>query len=247
MNILTFGSCLSRFTANEFIAQNGGTLLGAVYHNRIDRFVDTYIENRTPEIPPDAIDRLIFEEARTRRAMIMLRNQLRGETLGLHGISDQPGFMRAIETPVDLIIMDNFVDLCARHLMVGDSGVFLNMADVAKHDGFDVEPARIDISSAVAKWSQFVDWLKDKQPDADVVFMNFPFQHHRLAEMGERSDQFAVAFNDPRIAIIPNIPVFPKFIESPSHFSRFQYAMYAGYIKALLKKDASPDQGDVDL
>lgn len=44
MRIATFGSCLSRYTANSFVKLYGGEIVSSVYHNRSDAFVGKFIE-----------------------------------------------------------------------------------------------------------------------------------------------------------------------------------------------------------
>jgi hypothetical protein len=47
MNIITFGSCLSRYIANAILRQtHKAALLNSVYHNRIDAFLANHIDNQ---------------------------------------------------------------------------------------------------------------------------------------------------------------------------------------------------------
>lgn len=226
-----------------------GEIQGAVYHNRIDRFVNTYIAKSAKEVQRADLDTLVFSEKGRRRGNTMIRNQLEHSSLGLHGTPGQPGFLGALNGEVDLIILDNYVDLIARQFIspTGEA-VFLTSSDLADSGVFELEKQRLPIEEALLHWRCLIDWLAVKQPGARLVFINFPFGQHRSKEMVSRTFHFEAGFGHGRVSTIPVLPIRPDFILTPSHFQQAQYAMYAGYIDYILRgAPASNDKADTDL
>jgi hypothetical protein len=235
MRIATWGSCLSRYTARAYVNLFGGDILGSVYHNRIDRFVNTYIYGTEREPDQDLFARLSLTPNGEHRARVMFGNQRADGQLGKHG-GASPGFMEAIKSPLDLIIMDNFVDLTARLYKpkFGGAAVFLNGQDVEDVSSiYELEAERIPIGEALKYWRIMIDWVRNQQPGTKIFFINFPFDHHQNPEIVNRSQEFSDRMTSTRIKIVPKIPIAKSLIQNSAHFHNQQYAMYAGYIGLL--------------
>lgn len=231
MKIATYGSCLSRFTATNYARMFGATIVGSVYHNRIDRFVDTYVRNRLPEVPLEALGD--YATGSSERGRVIINNQLSSQTLGKHGTIQGRGFMTEIEDKVDLVIMDNFIDILGKVCQVKgvkSSGLFINPAEVPTiADRLTLEPGYLDIDVAVRNWEYMINWLRRKHK-GKIYFINFPFAQHPNPRFKARTIEFEEKFKSPRIRIIPILEAHPTLQSTPSHFDSKYYAMLAAYI-----------------
>jgi hypothetical protein len=241
MKVVTFGSCLSRYSVNALQARSGVQLLGAVYHNRIDRFVDHYVDRISDEPSTELIAKMVLSEGGAGRCNLMLDNQLTTRKLGHHAIHNQLGFMKALDGELDLIVLDNFVDLVAKLAAPKGSNpsLFLTFSDCTNiNELFDIEKNYLDIDLAIEKWHKLIAWIKKKQPNTPIAFFNFPLHHHTNTLMQERSKAFAEWFQNDDCFIVPDCPVHPSLIDTPSHFRTMQYSMYAGIIEMVVKNRA---------
>jgi hypothetical protein len=180
----------------------------------------------------------------------MIENQLSDGTLGKHA-GVKPGFLSALEQPVDLIICDNFCELIARLQFVEDqkyAGMWINQKDLGEaRSAFALEPQLLDLETAREYWFRFSTWLRSKQPAASIVFVNFPYEHHPKTQIVERCRAFAESFASETMHVVPLMKVPPVLLKTTSHFSHLQYAMYAGYIRDLQgfrRKHAEDNEAD---
>ncbi|QRM55847.1 hypothetical protein [Sinorhizobium sp. BG8] len=239
MKIATFGSCLSRFTAMNYARMFRGEIVGAVYHNRIDRFVRTYVRNEVPELPISEFVKANYDQS-TSKLKVMVDNQMMNGTLGLHGVAKgRPGFMTAIEEQLDLVLLDNYVDIIARqcHLQGYPSGgIFANPRELPQLQGRLVLDAEyLDMKEAVAYWGELINWIRARQRGTKIFFLNFPMKHHHNALMAERTTEFASLFASKRVNVVPLMEVPPSLVRTPSHFSPAYYSMLAGYIRYVTR------------
>lgn len=249
MKVVTFGSCLSRYSVNALQARSEVKLVGAVYHNRADRFVDHYIDKVSEEPSPELIEQMVLSESGAARCKLMLDNQLTTRKLGHHAIHNQLGFLDALDSELDLIVMDNFVDIIAKLAAPKGSApsLFLTFTDCTNlSDIFDIEKDYLDIDVAVEKWQKIISWVREKQPNTPIVFFNFPMHHHPNAALRDRSKEFAEKFKADNCFIVPDCPVHESQIDTPSHFRTLQYSMYAGIIEMVAKNRAYIDSKTVN-
>lgn len=237
LNIVTFGSCFSRFTANYLSAYYGGNTLGSIYHNRIDRFVNVFVENNISNTDKKLLEPLKINEA----GWMEIGNQYPDMTLGKHKLEGKPGFMEAIDNmKVDIILLDNFLELVGR-LMVPKAGgtpLFFNFKGVENaNDHFTIEPDYLDIQNAVQYWYKCINYLHKKQPDAVIIFNHFPMEQHRNHIVADRCRTFKKQFKAPKGCIVaPKLSNPHHFVEDgPVHFKKDVYAMYAGFAYGALK------------
>jgi hypothetical protein len=251
LKVLTFGSCLSRYSINALRVTRKIDLKGVVYHNRIDRFVKHYVYGNGEREPQDLVGKFKYSASVKARVEIMLKNQYRHLGLGKYTLrKDQPGFLEALNEPVDLIVLDNFVDLVSKLAVskkTGNASLFLNFKDISNiNELCDLEKNYLDIKQAIAYWHRFITFLREKQPDALIIFLNFPMQHHPSASFRQRGEEFYNLFKDDRILVIPNLPVHSSQIESPSHFTPLQYSLYAGLFNVALENRDFLEHRDVN-
>ena len=232
MKIVTFGSCLSRYTADTFIDLFGGTLISCSHHNRIDRFVETYLKKTRPQLPYKYIQNLGLSESN----MKYINNQYSGISLGKHLLPNGIDFFDAIKD-ADIIITDNFVDLCSK-LQYSDSypssPLFFNSKnESAVKDIFYMEEDYLSVSEAIKNWEYFGHYLYKVAPRAKKFFINFPYDHSPNLEISKRSIFFSSQFISTKFDIIPNIsvPFRYRLKHTNSHFANDYYAMMAGVLK----------------
>jgi len=251
LKVVTFGSCLSRYSINALRVTRKVDLKGVVYHNRIDRFVKHYVYGNGEPEPQDLFEKFIYHDSAKARVEIMLRNQYRKLGLGKYTLKqDQPGFFEALKQPLDLIVLDNFVDLVSKLAVsktTGHASLFLNFKDILNiNELCDLEKDYLSVDRAIAYWHRFITFLRERQPNALIVFLHFPMQHHQSQSFRERAELFYEKFKDERVLIIPNLPVHRSQIESPSHFTPLQYSLYAGLFNVALENRSFLEIRDVN-
>ncbi|PZX29480.1 hypothetical protein C7416_104485 [Cupriavidus phytorum] len=232
MRILTFGSCLSRYIAESYVDLFGGEVVSSSYHNRIDRFVDTYIKKLRQEIPLSYMESLNLSSDN----MMYVKNQYQQATLGKHLLPNGEGFFEAIRHGVDLIITDNFIDLCSRLQLSkehdGLSVFFNSNGEDAAQEKFEIERSFLPVEQAVQYWDYFGHYLWRVAPNAKRFFVNFPYAHHQNERIARRSKEFPQAFSSKKFEVIPNVEVPARYqlAHTQSHFANDFYAMYAGIV-----------------
>ncbi|MGX9967013.1 hypothetical protein ACVFYP_27065 [Roseomonas sp. F4] len=234
MRIVTFGSCLARFTGAALAKRFGTPLLGSVYHNRIDRFVPTYVTGETKELDPAVLRELVLLPDQIRAFQELIGNQYRHQRLGMHALPrGRPGFMAAVESgDVDLVLLDNFMDLRARMLRPrrhpGSSLFFLYTMAENTARLFAGQPL-LDARDCAGHWAEMVAWLRRKLPRARIVFMPFPgSQYEQRPEIGLRSVALADAFDSADCIRLPLLDIPPERLlpNDRTHFVPAQYDAY---------------------
>lgn len=237
MRILTFGSCFSRYVAQSYIDMFGGKLISCSYHNRIDRFTSLYINKKEVEIPLDYINSLGISDENLK----YVNNQYKDHGLGKHLLPGGELFFESLSQGVDLIICDNFMDICAKLQTSKEYGLklFLNHRnDEAVQKHFKIEDNFLDLHEALDGWRVFGDFLSESAPNAKIFFLNFPYNHSQNKDVSSRSVFFSDNFKSSNnLDVIPNIEVPKKYMldHTPSHFDNDYYAMCAGLINFRIK------------
>lgn len=240
MRIATFGSCLSRYTANHYIRLFGGTLISSVYHNRSDAFVGRFIDktwktgsyeriatvlSNTGEYTPDNLPTNI------------LKNQFY-ETIGKHRLSKGTPFMSALESnSIDLLIIDNYMDLSAKIISNEDfEGLFLRIGNI-KFDRDHIQISDyLSPENAVKNMVKIINYIRTVSPGTEMVFLNFPYNTYSdNPERVERSMEYHFRFKYKDIHIVPPMTVPEQFQTSQKqHFKNQQYCAYAGLVHGLI-------------
>jgi hypothetical protein len=238
-NLVTFGSCLSRYVARSYKRLFAGNILASVYHNRSDYFVSRFIKG---EDVIDNIDELSYLKKQSTESLdedvlnILLNQTAQG--IGKHKIDGGLGLFNTIsKSRVDLIFIDNFMDVSAR-LSSGDShSLFLRPQDYLNyHDFFRIGEYLPPVQSA-DNFLRVIDFFKRSCPGAQIVFFHFPFNTYvDDASRKARSMEFAEIFKPNDVFVIQPQSI-PKIYRTSisSHFEEPQYAAYAGMISALVR------------
>lgn len=248
-NVVTFGSCLSRYTSNHLVRLFGGKIISSVYHNRSDAFCGRLLDKNWHVDPIENIRAVLLKEDEQssdddNKASQILRNQYY-DTIGLHRLSKGMPLFTAVQSGlVDLFVVDNYMDLAARLVSQKnkpDSGLFLRLNDFAAPANQSGEQglATGDYLSPVAATKcmyRILDFFKLHNPNARIVFINF--SHNTYANSPERvarTVEYERLFHYEQCDIIPCLTI-PKMnqTEDKMHFKPPQYAAYAGLIQGML-------------
>lgn len=243
MRIVSFGSCLSRYTANQYLQLFGGELVSSIYHNRSDAFVGRFIERSWPEVDVDALARLLRPEAE--EAALILRNQGRA-AMGRHHLNrGTPLFEVLEEQAADVVLLDNYMDVAARLVERGGDArtrVFLRPADLRPDvSGWSVGDV-LDPAVGAQCMQRIVAHFRERLPKAAIAFFCFP--HNTYVEAQERvarSIRYEAELQLDDALVVPCLTVPDRFqTVQRQHFKPPQYAAYAGMLYQYLNSRGVP-------
>ncbi|WP_157958984.1 hypothetical protein [Salinicola endophyticus] len=240
MNVVTFGSCLSRYTAGNYVKIFGGKVISSVYHNRSDVF---YKRFASKEMGFDGLNNLIQRtdsldlskakaDANIKR---ILENQTK-EKVGQHRLSNGMQLFDALGSQPDLVVMDNYMDLAAR-LAFSESSGFPDPFFIALH-GWGDTFKDFSLGEYLAPeegayyMEKVVSLFVSIAPKSKFVFINFPYNTYagdrsRVA----RTKEYQRLFGHSAVLNIPCLDVRKPFqTKDKQHFQQAQYAAYAGII-----------------
>lgn len=237
MRIATFGSCLSRYIANNYTKIFGGYLVSSVYHNRSDAFIGRFIKK-------DWVETDFAEIAATLKIKVddgdvennpvrILKNQY-PEWMGKHRLSRGKPFLDLIRSgQVDVVIVDNYMDLAGRLVSDHESnGFFMRLGDFSSVNHQWKTRDYLSPEEGVKNMTQIIDFIRQHQPAAKIIFINFP--HNTYSESPDRVRRTKIyeeLFSYEGIMIIPCQEVQPLFqTKDKQHFKAQQYCAYAGMI-----------------
>lgn len=190
-NIITIGSCLSRFTAGHLSRAVGGRLTSAVYHNRSDllsRYVETGVATLDGKMPELNINDKDFDTS-----YLIIMNQ-QSDTIGLHGMTKGMNLKDSLAAPVKkLILMDNYLDMTAKLAVDKNDEAFKFFFNSKYASNFNeryyLEEDYLNPTIAAENWFAILQRLLGTQTDAHIVFFNFPTTLYPES-FGERSAVF---------------------------------------------------------
>ena len=246
MKIITFGSCLSRLTAQRYIRIFGGEVISSVFHNRSDCFLGRFVDRTESFIPYEDLLTMLVpasdeggnpDDNSTR----LVANQYE-QFLGLHRLTPGVQVFEALQQPdVGLIIFDNFNDLRARMLRLKSNPniqVFLRPKDFKDPEAWELGPELDPVEGAKAM-SRILHLFKQLAPQAAVTFINLPHNTYSLrGGTSAKADQiiaYEQALDFDQGLIIPCAEIRPsQQTADPQHFTSDQYAAYAGWIQGYI-------------
>ena len=156
-----------------------------VIHNRSDYFISSFItENQNPvdfcdigdadnDNSPNFPNISLINEGRK-----FISNQ-RELSIDINGVDWRISFLQNIEThPVDIILMDNFMDIASRLVRDKLTGkcFFIHSASYSQ----DVFLNRFEYtdfltpSDSISNYLLIINWLRKLQPNAKIYFLPFP-------------------------------------------------------------------------
>ncbi|WP_198337002.1 hypothetical protein [Psychrobacter celer] len=243
MKIIAFGSCLSRFVANHYIKIFGGKLVSCVYHNRSDAFVKRFITEEWSAIDIEKIFKNLEQDIslvdEDNKAINILNNQT-VEKLGKHRLSKGTNVLTALNEDIDLIIVDNYMDLSARlafHKSEDENGIFINLGNLkGKFVNSYYSDDYMTPQSAVQHMSTIIKYFQIHAKNAQVVFINFPYNTYSDKNRVERAKEYEQLSIDAfDCHVIKALNVHQSYqTKDKQHFKPPQYAAYAGIINNLV-------------
>lgn len=237
LNIITFGSCLSRFTVNQFINLYGGKLLSAVYNNRSDNFTSIYLDKTTTLVEFKDLSSLV---TLTDGQQLIFKRQTLDE-IGIYNNKTKNLFDVIKNQSADLIIFDNFMDLTAKVVSLQypnktlSNPFFLTKAKKGQ-DNLIIQDY-LPISNSISNFNKIINYFKSFYPKAKLVFLCFPTEGYALDHIiHQRRDDFNAKFFDKNLDLIINCHVLSKanLTEEKQHFKAPFYASLASTIYSTL-------------
>ena len=236
-NIITFGSCLSRYVARSYKRLYAGEIVSSIYHNRSDYFVNSLLDNTNSAVKIGAFETLI-EKKECVDADEDIRNIVLNQTVagvGLHKIDGTQNLFDMLNhTKIDMIIVDNFMDISGRLSSGLGLNCFLRPNDYKNYHEHFVLGGYISAENSAKYFSRILDFFLEKAPHAKIFFLHFPWNTYADKRRKSRSVTFASQFRDTRAIIVPPQSI-PKIYRTKvsSHFREPQYTAYAGMIRAF--------------
>lgn len=240
MQIATFGSCLSRRTAERFKAAFGGEIVTSVYHNRSDTFLDHFVSQGasppTLEEMEQAIGVPLSSDDTTEHTLRNICQNQTSEGLGKHLLPNGKQFVETIISgKLDVIIIDNYMDTAAflwtTKNPTGKSTYFSNVAPRTSEEtsrGSLLKP-----EEAAKNFKEIIDFIRLHQPNTPISFLVFPYNTYEGNE-GRKAWalEFSRIFKDDRVNVVPPIMIpKPMWTEAPSHYKPDMYYAYAGMVR----------------
>jgi hypothetical protein len=254
--ILTFGSCLSRYTADRFSNLYGAWTISSIYHNRSDQFCHYQIDGNPQlnwsQLRDDVLrDMGCNDKAGDEDPEQIIRNQALS-TMGLHNItpglpvgnikSGAPLHEILDQQDVDIILMDNHMDLGARIWVQQEaekSFPFFMRTDYVSsfRDKFDLAPY-LSAEQSATNNIRIAAYLKKRLPKAKIIFLHFPIDKVRAQERRINTTwEFVEALDTDIMSVVNPFYVNDAYhTNSASHFKPELYFALAGSVRALISE-----------
>ncbi|MDH4572908.1 hypothetical protein [Salinicola acroporae] len=245
MNIVTFGSCLSRYTANQFAKLFGGKVLSSVYHNRSDVFYKRFVSR---ELSFEGLDKLMAavlpagsdDSGVDNNARRILENQS-PDKIGLHRLSRGKPLLEALQDQPDLILFDNYMDLSAKLVseknLIEDRPFFLKLNGLGSVQGDYVLGDYLPPEDGVYFMSRIISHFSTISPNSKMVFINFPYNTYAGDESRMiRTKTYQAKFRHGAVHVVPCQTIRkPMQTKDKQHFQQLQYAAYAGMVSRAIR------------
>jgi hypothetical protein len=245
MKIATFGSCLSRYTANAMLRMFPVELVSCVFHNRSDAFLNNYVRGAYQLPDYDEVAKRVIVDPLHRATLLQSVANQYPNTIGLHNLPEGIPFMRALQEEVlDLIILDNYMDITPVlkiPLWDTEKALFLNTANLRNAQSlFEPTGKLLPLPTMIRNWRELLGYVRKMQPTATIVFMNFPANLYDNQKRIARTQRFEELLNPrflPECLVIPAQFVIPRYMDgTPRHYKEPQYTFYVGMILQYLSQ-----------
>jgi hypothetical protein len=224
-------------------------LLSCVFHNRSDAFIENHLQLKKRGLPN--LDRLLKSldmPLRHRQTIVQsIKNQY-PEYLGKHLLPDGMHFVDALDTEtLDLIIIDNYMDITPvlkSPRWAPDASVFVNHAHIKNAKDILVNDAKaLSVTASVQNFQRICQIIRQKQPEATIVFLQFPYNLYASKKRHHRCTLFQQMFHLEgldNVLIMPPVTVPLEYMDGvPQHYTPEQYTFYAGIIYAFIKSQGA--------
>ncbi|WP_298848831.1 hypothetical protein [uncultured Salinicola sp.] len=247
MKIATFGSCLSRYTANQYVGLFGGEVICSVYHNRSDAFVKRFLDDEWGQCDyqhlSSALDIVddVDDDADIKPTNI-IKNQLY-DTIGCHRLKRGIPFFKVFDSHPDIFLLDNYIDLSARLVYSSVSpeigGYFINMRTLKENQKqYHFFDDLLDPILGAKYMAKVISYIQKNAPQAKIFFLNFPYNVYQDEIRKQRSLDYNEAIKREllpfdTVKIIDALDVKDKYrTKHVQHYKPIYYAAIAGIVKA---------------
>lgn len=231
LKIITFGSCLSRYVANQFSNMFGGKVISSVFHNRSDIFLSNFVENKTGGPLFDSLLSL-FSNLNEDQKQI-LANQSK-EHIGKHNLSHGLQFFEALHNQPDLILIDNYIDIVGRAVEFGkDRKIFLTIKDPNLPYKLD---NLLNIDTSILNFIRIAKFIRSSATNSKIVFLTFPGDAY--AEENPRKSRFKAfseTFTSGDLDLIIKCSLNTKKYETNEH-QHFKAPYYSGIASLIFSQ-----------
>jgi len=220
-------------------------LISSVYHNRSDsleravnnaglqqKTIDHLVESIIPA--PDKKDDILN----------IISNQNPAVGLGKYNLKSGELFFEALNSGLNIVIMDNYMDIVAKllHIKGTDSSLFMNYKYILNSgEIFDFSTDAPDPAMLSSSAFSNILHIRKSAPSATIVFLNFPTNLYAdpskeafRSSYWSNLTRLAKSFDLPRVYLLDCSPVHPVYATlQKQHFKTPYYAYYAGQITML--------------
>lgn len=239
LSIVTWGSCLSRFTGNHYQYLYGGRVVSSVYHNRTDLFLHNFFGNPYNDNPLN-YENLI--STATSSNQLILKNQFRS-TIGCHQLENSIPFFDLLDSKEKvqgrdtLVFIDNYIDGVAKLVSIDNHNIFMQIPkkDNTNYNIIDF----LDIEESIENFRRILTLFREKMPNAIIAFLCFPYDCYDIDSVQRNRLQcFHENFTTQHADIVIRSRVLSsKFkTEDKQHYKGPFYANIAGMVYALSHK-----------
>lgn len=229
--IVTFGSCLSRYTANQYTYLFGGSVVSSVFHNRSDLFVKKFLNESKDKTKFEELERILPNMSEIQAAI--LKNQIL-DSIGLHNLSRGISFFDAINQQPDYLFLDNYIDVVGKVAVLENGKEFFHKVTI---DSNVTLSELLDIDISIQNFTKIVKFAREITPRTKIVFITFPGDGYPEDNIRKkRFDDFRENFFSRNVDMIIRSKITNrKYLTSEKmHFKTSFYSSLAGMIFANL-------------
>ena len=239
LKVMTFGSCFAAFVANCLWRLSGMQRCCSVQHTRIDQFNagKPILRRETTFVPKAPFDAVLANQFDDEAFGKSLPYGLPPNTL-LHPNT-------AIDAGVDVLIIDNFADVLFRISRNPATGqmLYAHSEHMQVSDPNFSEPLTfIDPVAAISGYVALHNRIRERNPAAVSIFLNFPMNLKGKPKISARSEQFESAslslWRTPGFGVIDLTTLELRDLNKPNdsnHFSKRRYLQYAYQVSGLIQ------------
>jgi hypothetical protein len=245
--IVTFGSCLAANVANELEGFNRNFYrISSVQHNRIDQFIETYIQKNCPPLKESDMNLKV----KTQYSNVnVFRNQFEDVELGksLPFKRDPNSFKHPIdaikEGKLYLLIIDNYPDMFFKVYKHKEKGTkfFINKAYLVEEPStMEFINEFLDPYKAVQMYINLIQYCKRFNPNLFTIFIHFPINLKNNSVLTKRENEFIDGINkikkeENQFFIIPPRNITVNDLSNPTDPYHFRDEVYKEYAKECEK------------
>lgn len=250
-NILTFGSCLSRFSALAISKLYSANVLCTIFNNRTDLFIKNILNNYDLTISLEDLKKNIELSEDGERFFLRQKRDFIGIYNPLNPSTKQKNLWDCIKNEtIDLIIIDNYMDIVAKSTYIDSDSdnkndaerFFLPKSNTLNQEKLVIENY-LDINESIKNFIFLSQFFHNNFPNSKIVFLNFPYDTYpdgssskkRFISFNKRFiSSFNKRFNPIDLSI--ELRIFHKSLatEDKQHFSENFYYGVAGNICSIL-------------